>query len=123
MAARPNSRFWRRCRIYFRRFRLTVWLLILALLGALVYVNQVGLPGFVKRPLLEKLRARGIDLQFSRLRLRWYQGLVAENVRFGQATGALHPEITASEVQVHLDYHALAHLRLQVDSLRLRRGS
>ena len=71
MAPAAKSRFWRKCRIYFRRFRITVLLVILALLGALIYLNQSGLPGFVKRPLLEKLRARGVDLEFSRLRLRW----------------------------------------------------
>src|SRR5882762_7642161 len=108
MGPRRKHRWWRLCLIYFRRFRITVWTCILLLLAMLIYLNQVGLPGFVKKPLLEKLRARRIDLQFSRLRLRWYQGLVAENVRFGQATGALHPEVTASEVQVHLDYRALA---------------
>ena len=63
-----------------RRLRITIWLVILALVGALAYLNQVGLPNVVKRPLLEKLRARGIDLQFSRLRLRWYHGIVADNV-------------------------------------------
>jgi len=57
MASRPKSRFWRICRIYFRRLRITVWLLILALLGALVYLNQIGLPNLLKKPLLEKLRA------------------------------------------------------------------
>src|SRR5438270_8810417 len=122
MGPRRKHRWWRLCLIYFRRFRMTVWFCILLLLGMLIYLNQVGLPGFVKKPLLEKLRARGIDLQFSRLRLRWQQGLVAENVRFGQVVEGLHPAITASEVQVHLDYRALARLRLQVDSLRLRRG-
>src|ERR1051325_949993 len=124
-APRPKSRFWRRCRTCFRALRLTVWFLTLALLGALVYVNQIGLPGFVKKPLLEKLRARGLDLQFSRLRLRWYQGLVAENVRFERADPAeagLGPQLTLAEVQVRLNPQALARFQLQVDSLMLRQG-
>ena len=41
------------CRIYFRRLRITVWVLILVVLGSLIYVNQIGLPGIIKRPLLE----------------------------------------------------------------------
>src|SRR6266850_1534143 len=122
MAARHKSRFWRLCRIYFRRFRIMVWLLVLFLLGALVYVNQIGLPGFIKRPLLEKLHARGIDLQFSRLRWRWYQGIVAENVRFGQADERMGPQLTLREVQVQLNHRALRHFHLQVDSLVLRQG-
>jgi hypothetical protein len=122
MAPRRKHRFWRLLRIYFRRFRIIVWTCILIVLGMLLYVNQIGLPGFIKNPILQKLRARGIDLQFSRLRLRWHQGLVAENVRFGQATERLHPQITASQVQVQLNYRALRRLQIQVDSLTLRQG-
>ena len=123
MTTRHKHRFWRLLRIYFRRFRITVWFCILLLLGTIIYLNRIGLPEFVKKPLLEKLRASGVDLQFSRLRLRWPQGIVAEDVRFGKATDASHPELRAALVQVHLDYRALAKLHLQVDSLRLRRGS
>ena len=68
MAPRTKSRFWRICGIYFRRFRMGMWLVILLVLGSLLYLNQIGLPGIVKKPLLEKLRARGVDLQFTRLR-------------------------------------------------------
>jgi hypothetical protein len=127
MPSRPKRRFWRVCRIYFRRVRITVWLLILALICCLTYLNQVGLPGFVKRPLLQKLRDRGLDLQFSRLRLSWYHGIVAENVRFGRADEPLAPQLTAAEVQVKPNYQALAHLHFaqafsQIDSLVLRQG-
>src|SRR5881396_2274951 len=107
-------RGWRRCRIWFRRFRITIWLLILALVWSLVYVNQIGLPSFVKKPLLEKLRARGVDLQFSRLRLRWDEGIVAENVRFGRADEPLGPHLTLAEVQVQLNHQALRRFRLEV---------
>jgi hypothetical protein len=119
---RKPRRFWRLCRIYFRRVRITVWLLLLLLLGTALYVNQVGLPGFLKRPLLEKLRARGLDLQFSRLRLRWYHGIVAENVRFGGADDPQSPRLTASEVQVRLNRDALWRLKLQLDAVVLRHG-
>ena len=35
--------------------------------------------------MLERLRARGLDLSFSRLRLSWFEGIVAEQVRFGRS--------------------------------------
>ena len=95
MGTRQKGRFWRTARICFRRFRITVWLLILVLLGGLIYLNQIGLPDFAKKPLLENLRARGLDLQFSRLRLSWYRGIVAENVRFGRADEPLSPRFDA----------------------------
>src|SRR4051794_20351268 len=111
MPSRPKRRFWRVCRIYFRRFRIAVWLLVLGLICSLLYLNQVGLPNFLKQPLLEKLRERGIDLQFSRLRLSWYHGVVAENVRFGRADEPFAPKLTAAEVRVKPNYHALAHFQ------------
>jgi hypothetical protein len=99
-----------------------VWLLILALLGAVLYLHSAGLPDFIKKPLLEKLRARGIELHFSRLRLRFYQGLVADNVRFGQAHDPLSPQLTAAEVILSLDPRALLRLQVQVDAIGLRQG-
>jgi len=102
--------------------RIVLWLMLLGLSGTWVYLNQVGLPGFVKRPLLDKLRARGIDLEFSRLRLSWSRGILAENVTFGQANHPLSPRATFSQVQVQLNYRALARRQFQVDALVLRKG-
>ena len=123
MVPRPAKRhFWRICRVYFRRFRMVLWLTVLLLLGTLIYLNQVGLPGFIKRPILERLRAHGLELQFSRLRLRWYEGIVADNVRFGQTREPLSPQLTAREVRVPLNLRALMRLQVQVDGVVLRQG-
>ena len=122
MAPRHKSRFWRLCRIYFRRARIAVWMLILIVLCGLVYLNQLGLPDFIKRPVLERLRARGLELQFSRLRLSFYRGLLAENVRFGQASDPLGAHMTAGELGLQLDGRALARFQLQVEALSIRKG-
>jgi hypothetical protein len=114
--------FWRRGRLYFRRFRFAVWLALLVLIGVVWYLNRVGLPGFVKRPLLEKLRARGLDLQFSRLRLRFYQGLVADNVSFGRADEPQGPQLTAAEVTLGVNLRALLRFQLQPEAVGLRQG-
>ena len=123
MAASDQGRRWRRCRIAFRVCRITVLLVVLLVVAVGVYLNQVGLPGFIKRPLLEKLHARGVDLQFSRLRLRWRRGIVADDVRFGQAhpeSGA--PQLFIKEVELELDHAALAKFQITVDSLILHGG-
>ncbi len=122
MPAESKSKFWRVARIYFRRFRLALWLCVFFLLGCLVYLNQVGLPGVFKQPLLDKLRARGLELQFSRLRLSFYRGLVAENVRFGAAAGPLTPQLTAGEVRMQLSLAALSHAQFQVTALEVSKG-
>src|ERR1017187_1690024 len=122
MGTLQKGQFWRTARIHFRRFRITVWLLILVLLGGLIYLNQIGLPDFAKKPLLENLRARGLDLQFSRLRLSWYHGIVAENVRFGRPDEPFSPHLTLAEVRLRFNHAALARLKFQIDALRLRQG-
>jgi hypothetical protein len=96
--------------------------MIFVLLGCLLYLHQIGLPGFLKNPLLDKVRARGLDVQFTRLRLRLDHGLVAENVVFGRADNASSPRLALREVDVELNLRALLKRQLQVDSLRLRQG-
>ena len=110
------------CRVGFRRFRITVWIGLFTLLATLIYLNQVGLPEFLKRPLLEKLRSRGLDLQYSRLHLSWYRGIVADNVHFGQADNPLAPFLTVEHARVQLSHRALLKFQLQVDSVTLSNG-
>jgi len=120
--AHPKHRFWRVCRAYFRRFRIAVWLGLFMLVGTFVYLNQIGLPDFVKKPLLDKLRQRGLNLQFSRMRLRWYEGVVVDDVRFARADEPLSPQLTLAEVQVLFNVRALTHFQVQLDSLVLHNG-
>ena len=121
---KPKRSVWRRLRIYFRRFRITVLLTLFVLVCLGAYLNQVGLPDFIKRPLLENLHRRGVDLEFSRLRLRGYRGIVAENVRVLSSTNSpVLPQFTARSADVQLDYAALAHLKLDVRGVTLRQGN
>ena len=98
-------------------------MIILALTVGVLYINSIGLPGFIKKPLLEKLHARGLDLQFTRLRWRPIQGIVAENVFFGRTNDVSSPQLTLKEVQVRLDYPAFLKRQFQVKSLALHQGN
>jgi hypothetical protein len=60
---RPKHRFWRLCRIYFRRFRISIWVVTIVVLSGVLYLNRVGLPDFIKRPLVNKLREQGVALE------------------------------------------------------------
>jgi hypothetical protein len=120
--SKQRRSFWRVCRVYFRRVRITLWLVILLLLGVLIYFNQVGLPDFLKKPLLQELRARGLDLQFTRLRLSWFRGLIAENAQLGRPDDPTSPHLTVKQVQLGFDDHALLRLRFQLNSVWLRQG-
>lgn len=122
MPPRAPRTFWQRCRIWFRRFRIAVWLGVLTVVGCGLYLNQIGLPGFLKRPLLEQLRQRGVELEFTRLRLLWYRGIVAENVRFGRTREASSPSLAARRAELGLEGRALLRGRLHVDALTLHAG-
>ncbi len=114
--------FWRKCRIGFRWFRLTIWVIVLAGLCAFFWFNRVGLPDFLKTRLVATLRDQGVDLEFSRLRLRLVRGIVAENVRVSQTRVTDGPGLSAREVQVRVDFTALLHREVQVDGLIVTDG-
>jgi hypothetical protein len=115
--------FWRQCRRTLRWLRFAVWGVALAVLLALAWFHLIGLPGFLKTRLVHTLQQRGVELEFSRMRLRYPRGLVAENVRLGESQNPSQPVFTAGEVQLRLDYPALLRGRLQLDGLVLRNGT
>jgi hypothetical protein len=116
-----QTRFWTKWRTRFRWCRICVWLVILTLAGAVLWLDQIGVPDFVKRPFVDALRQHGIALQFVRLRLKIYRGLVADNVRLGGETPD-SPSLTLQEVQLQINYHALLRRKLQLDGVFLRHG-
>ncbi len=120
MPAQPG--FWRKCRTGFRWFRITVLFAVLALVCALVWFNRIGLPDFLKRRLVETLQTRGIELEFTRMRLHFVHGLVIENVRIGHAEPPDNPVLSLDEIQLQLNYRALLRRQWQVDGLILRQG-
>ncbi len=123
---RFNPGFWRGCRIGLRWLRFAVWAVVLAALLAFAWFNLVGLPAFLKTRLVATLRERNLQLEFTRMRLRFVHGFVAENVRLGLLADAAdrsgQPALTAGEVQLQLNFAALLRARFQLDGLVLREG-
>jgi hypothetical protein len=114
--------FWRKCRVCFRWCRISVWLLVLTVVCAVAWFNRIGLPDFLKTRLVATLHERGVELEFTRMRLRFERGIVAENVRIGGTENVASPVLTLAEVQMQLDFRALLHQQLQVNGLLLREG-
>jgi hypothetical protein len=117
-----QSGFWRKCRVSIRWFRRAALVAVIALICAFVWLDRVGVPDFLQRRLVESLRARGVELEFSRLRFSLFRGLIAENVRVGHAAAPDSPALSAREVQLELDNAAALHRRLQVNGLVLIQG-
>ena len=122
MSPPAQSRLRRRARLTFRWFRITVWLLVLAVICVLLWLNRVGLPDFLKQRLLAELRSQGMELEFSRLRLHWYHGIVAENVRFEQANHRSGPRLSGQELMLRLDHAALWRRQLKLRGVTLNSG-
>ncbi len=114
--------FWRTCRVCFRWCRVSLLVLVLAVVSVLFWFNQVGLPDFLKQPLLASLRDRGILVQFTRMRLRMTRGIVVENIRAGAAADPQSPTLTIADAQILLDFPELFHGRLRVQGVILREG-
>jgi hypothetical protein len=119
---RFQSGLWRKCRTGFRWVRLTVLFTVLALICALGWFNRIGLPDFLKRRLVQTLQARGVDLDFTRMRLHFVHGLVVDNVRIGHAAAPDDPVFTLARGQLRLNYRALLRRQWQIDGLVLREG-
>lgn len=114
--------FWRKCRVCVRWLRWTALVAVVALIGALVWFNRVGLPDFLKQRLVEKLREQGIELNFVRLRLSPVRGLIAQNVSIGKAATPGGPEFSAQEVGLEINYAAVLRRQFQLDGLVITRG-
>jgi len=100
-----------------------VLLALLVLLVALLYVSQIGLPAFLKAPLLAELQRRGLTCQFDRLAWRWYRGLVVEQATLRATADPTGPHAQAAEIVLDLSWRRLLRDRtVQLESLRVVEG-
>jgi hypothetical protein len=121
--ARLNQRnFWRRLRRVVRWCRIAGWLAVLALVALFIYLNTVGLPGFLRTLLLEELRRRGVPLTCSRLYWNWYRGVVAEDVTFGAREDPRAPRASAQQAAIRPSLRALLRGAVEVRSVLVRGG-
>src|SRR2546430_2770478 len=95
-------------------------MLVIAVLG--LFLNKVGLPEFVKNRVISQARARGLEVQFSRLRLRWYRGLVADNLQISGTNGLSGPQLFVEQAECPLNPAALKNFAFKINSLRLMEG-
>lgn len=127
MSAEPSRKThpskWQQLRLWSRRCRLAVWVVLFLTVFACAYLNQIGLPDFMKRPLLASLQKRGVDLEFTRLRLRGHRGIVADNVRIVGSANAAAPVISAKSADLEISYASLLRFTADVRSVTLHDGA
>jgi hypothetical protein len=111
----------RRARILFRWCRIFLWLMLFVALAAVSYLHLIGLPDFVKQPMLRRLRAEGVAAQFSNMQLGWGRGpsIIIENAAFSRPDQPLSPSLSAKRAELTLNWNALLHLQFEVRSLQV----
>ncbi len=119
MPPRKPRTFRQKLRRAFRWFRLVVWILILVILCTLIYLDRVGLPDFAKRRILADLREHGLELRFETLRLRWFRGIIGENVAVARTDPKSTVHVAIAEVALDIEWTALLRRQLHVESIAL----
>jgi hypothetical protein len=110
-------------RSVFRWFRILLLFALFLLVAALSYLYLIGLPDLLKRPLLNTLRQRGFQAQFTSARLGWGPAIIIEHAAFSPTNQAAGPRLTAEWTELALNPAALLRARLQVDSFAVRKGA
>jgi hypothetical protein len=123
MEPQKKSRLLHRLRVTFRWLRITVWFFLFLVVVALAYLQLIGLPDYLRRPLLARLRERGVEAQYSNIRLGFGPEVVIDNGAFSWTDQPLSPRVSGETAIVHFDPSQLKHRRIKADSLRLTQGS
>lgn len=121
-AERKGKGFWGWSRRIFRWCRISVWLVILLIALAFLYLNKVGLPKFIKTRVVAAIEAQGLNVEFTRLRLRGYRQIVIDQMRLN-ATNASTPLLfEANLAELQFNREQLHKLQFQLEALNLEQG-
>lgn len=118
----PPRRPRRWFRVTFKWCRIAVLLLLLVVILLGLFLNHVGLPDWLNQRVQDQFRSKGWDLKYSRLRLRWYRGIVAEDLQLERTRGRNGPHLFLQTAEFQLDWKAFWHFDLEANSVLLRGG-
>jgi hypothetical protein len=109
-------------RTVFRWCRIAVGFAVFLVVAGLAYLHLVGLPDFLKPPLLQRIRDRGFEARFTNARLGWGPAIVIENASFSPINRSSGPRLSAGLTEVMLNGNALLHRHLKADSVEVFNG-
>ena len=118
-----RRRGWRAVLTTFKWCRITLLLLLFVVIILGLFLDRVGLPDWLERRVVDQFRANGWELQFSRLRLRWYHGIVAEDLQLRRTNTFNGPHLFLRAAEFQLNWKALRHLDLEARGVMLAGGS
>jgi hypothetical protein len=106
-------------RTSFRVFRITLLLVVFVVVVTGFFLNKIGLPEFAKQRFVRELQAKGWEADFSRLRLRWHRGIVADDLHLRRTNGYAGPNLFVSHAEYGLNFRAFTQLKLDVNSFKM----
>jgi hypothetical protein len=107
------------CRKIFRWCRIIVLFTVFLVMAEVAYLHLIGLPEFLKRPLLQTLRQHGFDAEFTGAHLNWGPVIEVENAAFQTTNEASGPRLSAGLAILALKWDDLVHGRFKVDSFQV----
>ncbi|MBM3835753.1 MAG: hypothetical protein FJ403_21285 [Verrucomicrobia bacterium] len=102
--------------------RISCLTLCLCAAGSLAYLHWIGLPGFLQNRLCAKLREHGVDLQFSRIRLRGFNNIIAEQLRLRQHSQPDGPRLLIEEGALRVGLTSLTQFHFKQGALTFHGG-
>ena len=119
---RPRSLLWRAFFTTFKWCRISILLFIFIVIILGLFLNHVGLPDWLERRVEDQFRANGWEIKFSKLRLRWYRGIVAEELQLQRTNAPTGPILFLQTAEFRLNWRALRNLTLESDGVMLKGG-
>jgi hypothetical protein len=120
--AHVNHSFWRKARAVFRGLRIVILSLVLILSLGVLWLNYVGVPGFVTSRIRAELQRRNFVFQFEKLRLSGFNRLIAERLKVSSPNTNNFPKIFLPKAELLLDWASLRHLDFALRGLRITGG-
>ncbi len=112
-------------RMFFTTFkwcRITFLLFVFVIVVLGLFLNHVGLPDWVEARLLKTLQEQGWEVNYSRLRLRWYHGVVAENLQLWRTNATAGPHLFLPRAEFRPRWSSLPRLQVEFDGVALEDG-
>ena len=121
-APRPKRARRRWLRAAMRALRILILLFAFTFIVTGFFLNKIGLPDFAKQRVVEYLRAKGWEAEFSRLRLRWSRGIVADDVHVRRTNDLRGPHLFVRQAECGIDWTGWRKLKVDVRSFKIREG-
>jgi len=88
--------------------------------AVILWLQFVGLPGFLHQPVIDAARSEGLDLEFSRMRVSIFQGLVLDDVRLSAKNLPEKNEVAVDRAALAVNWRELLRGKFEIGALELR---